>query len=901
MLFGNRRPRKMTARRHDVPVFQPVAEPLESKILMTIDLGGTSPPALPIIASAPLGVDFGAATADGGAGFSVADVGDLTGSGYDDLLIGAPTVSSPSVVGSGTGSVYLVIGSANVTASNPAAVQNWLNTIAGPNLAANDRVGNLAQLGAATQQNPISGTNVNFPFSGITFTGVPSLGASVAGVEISPGVNGIVIGAPNANAGVGAAYFISGNFTKFLGQTVNLATPTAFAGLNIVTFTNTATFAAGGALGTSVAGGFNILGDGAGDVILGAPLASVASTNTTTPVAQNTGVVYLISTGFLSAGTQTINLSTLNTPQAVVFSGVATGDKAGFSVADGGDVNGATGGIDDLLIGAPASASEAGTAYLVYGGSSLPGMQTTVNGVPFISLSNLSGGTGTGTAVPGATFVGPAGAVPGSQLGWTVSAGGDFNADGDADILLGAPFWSGSTTSTQAGLVYLIYGAPSTSSAFLTGNIPLSNIPAAIQSVTIVGAAAGNMAGYSLSQVGLINSGQPTSILIGAPGFNADSGTAYLIPGRANFTGGPFSLATAESTPLSGLQFFNTTPTSQSTSPPFFGASVSGRLQGTQTNTVDQDKEADFIIGAPGYDVTQNSTELLAGGAQVVESGFLTVPIPKPNTVTTTIGVGTPFAPFSINATTPTSLQIFVFGSTTTSPSFMPVTDIDPTTVVVNGKAFPTATLTQDSDTKDYVPGGIPDAIITISPRSSLDLPNGNVSITISGKTLATSGLPNFTWTGSATVAVTGGSGGGGGGGSTVSAIAAPPTGPVLQTAFIPTFGANQFTPSLTALSALNYAPIPLSVAIQQFEPGVGFRARIYAFNHPRAKIKANNGQNQGQASGINTLSNHVFNRSVFHAQKVFSWEHKTAKIGIVSGVVPTQSKRQVFVDNLLH
>ncbi len=590
MLFGNRRPRKMTARRHDVPAYQPMAEPLEAKVLLTIDLGGTSPPALPFSATAPFGVDVGAATADGGAGYSVADVGDLTGSGYDDLLIGrAHDYQHRQTLGTGVGSVYLVLGSATVTASNPKAVQNWLNTTAGPNLAANDRVGSLAQLGATSQTNPISNTALKFPFSGITFTGVPSLGASVAAVELSTTQNGILIGAPNSNGGVGSAYFISGNFSLYLGKTVDLSNPVASPGLNIVTFDNTATFGAGGALGTSVAGGFNILGNGAGDIILGAPGASVASTNTTTPVTQNTGVVYVISTAFLSGSSQTIDVSTLNSGNAVVFAGAATGDKAGFSVADAGDVNGAAGGIDDLLIGAPAAASEAGTAYLVYGGSTLAGLQTTVNNVPFISLSRLSGGTGTGTPIPGATFVGPAGAVPGSELGWTVSAGGDFNADGDADILLGAPFWSGSTTSTQAGLVYILYGAPSNSSAFLTGNIPLSNIPTAIQSATIFGAAAGNLAGYSLSQVGLINPGQPTSILIGAPGFNSDSGTAYLIPGRAGFTGGPFSLATAESAPLSGIQFFNTTPTSQSTSPPFFGASVSSRIQGTQQFTVDKD------------------------------------------------------------------------------------------------------------------------------------------------------------------------------------------------------------------------------------------------------------------------------------------------------------------------
>lgn len=343
------------------------------------------------------------------------------------------------------------------------------------------------------------------------------------------------------------------------------------------------------------------------------------------------------------------------------------------------------------------------------------------------------------------------------------------------------------------------------------------------------------MAGYALSQVGLINTGQPTSILIGAPGFTvgsvADDGAAYLIPGRQGFTGGPFSLLTPTTAPLSGLQFTLTTPSV--TSPNFFGASVSGRLQGNQTNTVDLDDEADFVIEAPGYDITQTTADNLAGGAQVVQSGFITVPIPATNTVTTQIGVGTPFAPFSINATTPATLQIFVFGSTTTTPNFMPVTDIDPTTVVVNGVAFPGATLVQDPDTANYL-NGIPDAIITISPRSSLNLASGTVIITISGKTLATSPLPDFTWKGSATVTVTGGSSG-----PVVSAIAAPPTGPVLETALVPTFGANQFTPSLTALSALNYAPIPLSVAISQYEPGVGFRAHL--------RVQPSACQDQGQ------------------------------------------------------
>ena len=49
------------------------------------------------------------------------------------------------------------------------------------------------------------------------------------------------------------------------------------------------------------------------------------------------------------------------------------------------------------------------------------------------------------------------------------------------------------------------------------------------------------MAGYLAVLVGVINSGQPNAILIGAPpAFNSDAGTAYLIPGEPA-SPGPFS------------------------------------------------------------------------------------------------------------------------------------------------------------------------------------------------------------------------------------------------------------------------------------------------------------------------------------------------------------------------
>ncbi len=321
----------------------------------------------------------------------------------------------------------------------------------------------------------------------------------------------------------------------------------------------------------------------------------MAPSTTTSPVNASTGVVFALSMSLLPTGTGTVNVATAvgqSGSTSVQLAGVNSGDKAGFSVADGGDVNGATIGgknVDDILVGAPSASSTAGAAYLVYGGTSMAGLATTTNGVRYINLSNV-GGTGT-NAVPGAIFTGPAG---GAMTGFSVSTAGDFNDSGFGDIMIGSPGFSSSSTTTSQGEVSLFYGAASTSTAYLTGTIPLSNIPTAIQSVTFTGANAGDMAGYALSVVGFINVGQPNLILIGAPGFNSDAGTAYLIPGRAGFTG-TYSLANEEASPISGLQFVLSTAASPSTSPNFFGASVSSRFQDTSF-TGDGDSFADFII-----------------------------------------------------------------------------------------------------------------------------------------------------------------------------------------------------------------------------------------------------------------------------------------------------------------
>src|SRR5262249_60981634 len=114
------------------------------------------------------------------------------------------------------------------------------------------------------------------------------------------------------------------------------------------------------------------------------------------------------------------------TSNGVILTGASAGAKTGWSVADGGNVNGVGGNVHDLLIGAPGQGG--GAAYLIYGGSGLPGLARTVSvggtNRTFIDLANVGAttGTGGGVPVPGATILGPSS----SRTGQAVSSGGDF-------------------------------------------------------------------------------------------------------------------------------------------------------------------------------------------------------------------------------------------------------------------------------------------------------------------------------------------------------------------------------------------------------------------------------------------------------------------------------------------
>jgi hypothetical protein len=122
--------------------------------------------------------------------------------------------------------------------------------------------------------------------------------------------------------------------------------------------------------------------------------------------------------------------------------GESAGDGAGRSVSSAGDVNGD--GLTDLLIGAYKSnitGTDSGRNYVVYG--------TTATNT--ISLSDVAAGSG-GFAINGQA----AGDNEAADASF-VSAAGDVNGDGFADLIVGA-LLSDPAGVSNAGRSYVIFG-----------------------------------------------------------------------------------------------------------------------------------------------------------------------------------------------------------------------------------------------------------------------------------------------------------------------------------------------------------------------------------------------------------------------------------------------------------
>ncbi len=258
-------------------------------------------------------------------------------------------------------------------------------------------------------------------------------------------------------------------------------------------------------------------------------------------------------------------LSGLNGTNGFKLDGEAVDDNAGFSVSDIGDFN--NDGHDDFIIGAPQrflSGNGTGCSYVVFGG-------TGVGHSGLLPLSSLNGTNGFRLNGEGIN----------NFVGWSVSAAGDFNGDGNPDIILGAIGYN-----NAIGRSYVIYGGAGIGA---TGVVLLANLNG-VNGFKMDGnfLTTPDNTGYSVSNFGDINGDGKTDLLVGAYYGNNGTGRVYAVFGGLG-TGSSGLL------PLSSLNGTNGFVLNGESFNGWAGISVSG------VGDINADGQTDLIIGASNY------------------------------------------------------------------------------------------------------------------------------------------------------------------------------------------------------------------------------------------------------------------------------------------------------------
>ncbi len=337
----------------------------------------------------------------------------------------------------------------------------------------------------------LNGSN-GFRISGAALGDAAGISVSDAGDVNGDGYADILVGATGtdqAGANSGAAYVVFGKATPFSAN-VSLSSLNGLNGFKI------SGEQGGSATGFSVSTAGDVNGDGYADLLVA---ANNLDTNIVTPGGSHgtTYVVFGKKSGFIS----NLDVATLNGTNGFQLWGASINGAMGQSVSDAGDMNGD--GFRDMLVG-----TNGAGAYVVYGRKS--GFTANVN------VSTLTGSNGFKIT----------GEQAGDGAGTKVSAAGDVNGDGYADVIVSAP--ASNAGGNASGAAYVVFGK----AAAFTPTLALSSLNGS-NGFQITGST-GDETGAQIADAGDMNGDGLADVMVSAK--NGSTSNVHIVFGSASGT-----------------------------------------------------------------------------------------------------------------------------------------------------------------------------------------------------------------------------------------------------------------------------------------------------------------------------------------------------------------------------